>query len=192
MLKVALESRLGTPRRASDSGALGCPEVWRTPSGVEVAALEVPAAADRAMTEAWRRQRRNRATPLLLLVETENGLSALGPEGTHPTPQRVEPSLLDAMDFLAARDGLETTVERLAATITAHTKDVRSPPGLRAAGLFTPHFLFRRLPRTMRDARMSSRRSRRRRGRCRCWSRLSASPSSFGIDNEDAGAQLSR
>jgi hypothetical protein len=148
VLRVGLESRLGAPRRAPDSGPLGRPDVWRTPSGVEVAALEVRAASARAMTEAWRRQRRGRPTPLLLLVETEDGLSALGPEGTHPPPQRVEPALLDALELLAGPDDLEAVVERLSRTIAGHALDAHAPPGLRAAGLFTPHFLFSRLPRT--------------------------------------------
>lgn len=100
------------------------------------------------MTHAWRTQRRNRATPLLMVVETEDGLSALGPEGTHPVPQRVAPAFLDALEVLVERGGLEATVEQLAAAIVVHAEDVHAPPGLRAAGLFTPHFLFRRLPRT--------------------------------------------
>lgn len=100
------------------------------------------------MTDAWRRQRRNRPTPLLMLVESEDALYALGPEGTHPAPRRVAPSLLDALDVLVARDGLEVIVERLTTAIEDHREETHAPPGLRAAGLFTPHYLFRRLPRT--------------------------------------------
>lgn len=102
----------------------------------------------KAMTDAWRAQRRGRATPLLLLVETDGDLFSLGPEGTHPASMRVDAGILDALGLLLTPADLQETVERLGAVVADHEAAGDAPPGIRSAGLFTPHFLFARLPRT--------------------------------------------
>jgi hypothetical protein len=148
MLIAHLKQLLGQARRAPEAGPLGSPQVWQTASGIEVAAVEAESARRRELIDAWKARRRSRATPLLLLVERASDLFAVGPEGLEPEPVEVLPQLLDSLDFLLDGSDREAAVQRLQALLGELAAHPDTTPGVRPAGLFTPHFLFERLPRT--------------------------------------------
>src|SRR5689334_5113061 len=112
-LSSRLEEHLGPSRRAPEAGPLGTALFWTTPSGIEVACLEVERARRRELIDAWRAQRRGRATPLLLLVQRDSSVLAVGPEGLEPEPVEVLPQLLDRLEPLLDESDRESAVHRL-------------------------------------------------------------------------------
>jgi hypothetical protein len=133
-LIAQLDGLLGASRPAPEPGPLGAPRVWRTASGIEVAALEVAAApAPRLLTDAWRRQRRNRPTPVLLLVQSPRGIDAIGPEGVRPDPAQISPQLVEELASLRDGRNLEEAVQRLQALLAEHALGVDTSTAVRPA-----------------------------------------------------------
>lgn len=147
-LSSCLEEQFGAARMAPEAGPLGTPVFWPTASGIEVACLDVERARRRELIDSLKAQRRGRATPLLLLVQRDSALLAIGPEGLEPEPVEVLPQLLERLDPLLEKGDRETAVHQLQALLADLSAHPDRTPGVRPAGLFTPHFLFERLPQT--------------------------------------------
>ena len=147
-LASRLEEHLGSPRKAPEAGPLGTPVFWPTASGIEVACIEVEAARRRELIDAWKTQRRGQATPLLLLIQRDSALIAVGPEGVEPEPVEVLRNFLIDSSFCWTV-AIARPPSRVCRCFSPTSQRTRTGlPGIRPEGLLTPHFLFERLPQT--------------------------------------------